>query len=532
MDASYKQYDYTAGYDLATNVPFDAQGLINDLQATATTNETEGWVQNVDQAVIAQRFEQYKTQVENYINTANPDATVGEVLGTRNTIVFEPQTLAAGLPYRLEAITARYSEIPNPLRHTYTVSLAEKTPLAIATEAKIFSVTMPFSRAANSAVALSFVPATQADEDLLLSYLPADGSTNLPSELPGYLIHMKAQLTLDGEIIAEGGDFAMGTELNLTHNFYDPRRTVRPLSSNVIAGEYVAIGVDGGSINPNLLTQTKAQLEQAKTELQAIKTQLDANQTPTISAFLTKHTLTGNLLQTGILGYFAINDALDQLDAKSIGVVTHRLPSIGTFGTSLEPQYLFGSIPKNVKLAGLAMDVDRISTLSAAKNDDAQKDITFFRTTGPRKSAFEHLVPEQLFSTPTQPAQAISAVKALAIAASQGQKIYTLTKTNAAQLNTLTISQAAKNEIAAALNANKEVTVHQAPITYAGWTGEGYIIIDPETGAGAYKISGGENGGALLATTFTVLIYAISISLLALGALSLVVHHLFCKFIC
>ncbi len=176
-------------------------------------------------------------------------------------------------------------------------------------------------------------------------------------------------------------------------------------------------------------------------------------------------------------------------------MVTHRLPSIGTFGTSLEPQYLFGSIPRNVKLAGLAMDVDRISTLSAAKDDDAQKDITFFRTTGPRKSAFEHLIPERLFSTPTQPAQAVSAVKALSIAASQGQKIYTLTKTNAAQLNNLTISQAAKNEIAAALNANKEVTVHQGQITYAGWAGEGYIILDPTTGAGAYKISGGGNGG-------------------------------------
>ncbi|MEW5837730.1 MAG: hypothetical protein AB1717_02725 [Pseudomonadota bacterium] len=39
--------------------------------------------------------------------------------------------------------------------------------------------------------------------------------------------------------------------------------------------------------------------------------------------------------------------------------------------------------------------------------------------------------------------------------------------------------------------------MHQADITVNGWTGSGYIILDPETGAGAYKISGGMNGGAL-----------------------------------
>src|SRR5690606_694950 len=44
----------------------------------------------------------------------------------------------------------------------------------------------------------------------------------------------------------------------------------------------------------------------------------------------------------------------------------------------------------------------------------------------------------------------------------------------------------------------KEVSIHQNPINYYGWSGHGYIIIDPETGAGAYKVSGGANGGVLV----------------------------------
>ena len=39
------------------------------------------------------------------------------------------------------------------------------------------------------------------------------------------------------------------------------------------------------------------------------------------------------------------------------------------------------------------------------------------------------------------------------------------------------------------------VTVSKTQITYNGWTGVGYIIINPTTGAGAYMISGGLAGG-------------------------------------
>jgi hypothetical protein len=121
-----------------------------------------------------------------------------------------------------------------------------------------------------------------------------------------------------------------------------------------------------------------------------------------------------------------------------------------------------------------------------------------------RVSAYEHLIPEKLFTDPNDPnrPQGVSAVKALALAASQGQKIYTLNQANQANHATLlaqvTIDASAKQEIQNALAAGKEVTVHQSPVAQSGWTGSGYIITDPATGSGAYKISGGANGGALV----------------------------------
>jgi len=53
-------------------------------------------------------------------------------------------------------------------------------------------------------------------------------------------------------------------------------------------------------------------------------------------------------------------------------------------------------------------------------------------------------------------------------------------------------------EIRNALNAGKEVITHTDAVSVPGWSGAGYIITDPQTGAGAYKIAGGGNGGKLI----------------------------------
>ncbi|WP_157117916.1 hypothetical protein [Oceanicoccus sagamiensis] len=118
---------------------------------------------------------------------------------------------------------------------------------------------------------------------------------------------------------------------------------------------------------------------------------------------------------------------------------------------------------------------------------------------GATYSAYEHLIPEQLFSTEDEPVGGISAVKALAIASQQGQRIYTFTEDNLSYLSDLTVDQGTKDEIQAQVNNGMVATVHQHPITYAGWTGTGYTIVHPETGAGSYKISGGSDGSIVIA---------------------------------
>jgi len=102
-----------------------------------------------------------------------------------------------------------------------------------------------------------------------------------------------------------------------------------------------------------------------------------------------------------------------------------------TYGSdhALKSQYWFG-IPRNVTIDGLTMDVDHITHLLVHESNDTDLWIVYNRASGARLSAMERLVPEQMFSTEDNPAHGISAVKAIQIAAAEGQKIWTITQAN------------------------------------------------------------------------------------------------------
>src|SRR3546814_14025933 len=81
----------------------------------------------------------------------------------------------------------------------------------------------------------------------------------------------------------------------------------------------------------------------------------------------------------------------------------------------------------------------------------------------------EHSVLEDMFSTPTQPVLGVSTVKAIVVAAQQGQRIYTITAQNlATALDQITLPADVETDIANAVNAGFQVTTHQTDIQYAG----------------------------------------------------------------
>src|SRR5690606_18096441 len=82
------------------------------------------------------------------------------------------------------------------------------------------------------------------------------------------------------------------------------------------------------------------------------------------------------------------------------------------------------------QMDGPLMDVEHITHLLAHKNHDTQQWINYNGAPAARLSAMEQLVPAQMVSTGDYPANGISGVTAVQLAAAAGQEIWTITRTN------------------------------------------------------------------------------------------------------
>ena len=196
------------------------------------------------------------------------------------------------------------------------------------------------------------------------------------------------------------------------------------------------------------------------------------------------------------------------------------LPSAGTFGSVPEVDIFFG-LPRSIRTGGVEMDLDNISTFSKARNNNLLRKINFVQQSGLISSALEYSIPEKMFSSFLGGIQGISAVKAIAIANLEGQPIYHLTQNNINSIIPLLNHSAfIIAEIRSAVNNGMEVIVHQDPVSVTGWSGTGYIIFDPATGAGAYKISNGANGSfiAVGQVLGVMLVVALNLVLLLLAS--------------
>ena len=232
-----------------------------------------------------------------------------------------------------------------------------------------------------------------------------------------------------------------------------------------------------------------------------------------------------------IWSWFAAAESHNRLSQNQAQMIENPGLSYGLFHAVANPISSWGVVRK-VTFPGVNMDIGHIRNLTWAKDNDAKKWIAYNRLRGQYMSALEHAVPERFFNDPrkcnlqgtTSPTaglpdcpQGISAVKALWIAAAQGQRIYTITQQvyndNPGIVNTALSAHSwdTQNRVQQSLDAGYEVTIHQSPITESGWTGAGYTAIDPATGAGAYTIDGGSNGAWLfLLMTFVFAILALA----------------------
>lgn len=491
LDGSMKFFNYTSGLDIKTAVPFDAQSFIDQIKSSTTINQAEGYVTSVNSTLVQQAMQDYQARVQNYISQNYPNATVGDVIGKKEIIQTKPWGLPLTTMFHLVNVAWTSPTLPDNLIHKVSFSVTSDN---IFYDAQPLNITKNLAEVAGKKVTLSYAPATSADAAVINSYLPkphTDGTpiqpSELPSSLPAYLIQLKPELRIDGAVVATGGAIGMGETEDFNIAIMPPNTSAQVVTNKVTAGEYNAIALVVTRISTSQVTALKTKIEQTKAKLE---TQDFTD--------LTKDDIIGDLLYSTVTSYFSELDGMDSITANSLSMTVMRLSSVGRFFSGVNVDWIFG-IPVAVSAGGLAMDIGLIRSLPMALNGESAKKKQFMLTSGMNSSALEHSVPEQLFSTADNQVQGISAVRVLNIANDQGIPIYTINKANiSVVLPQLLIDADAKADIANAVNADKEVTVPKTNISLNGWTGCGYIVTDLSSGAGAYMISGGMNGGLII----------------------------------
>jgi hypothetical protein len=488
LDASYKQYTYTQGLDITSSVPFDAQSFIEHITSTATINNQQNYATNIDSTYIQQQLQNYTTQVQNYLSQNFTNATAQDIIGNKKIIPLNFHFLPCTLPYQIITKGWDSSEIPDSLRDKITFEIINPNTLQ-----SDISYAAALPEIASKKITLSFTPATQADIDTINSYLPQPNPngtpiqpSQLPSSLPAYLIQLKPQLLIDGKVVAVGSAIGLGDSETFNMTFTYPNQSSDVVTNNITAGEYYGIAIDAGGVSDTQLLTAKSKLQNTQANLMA------QNFTG-----LTTDDVIGDLLYTTALGYYAEVDETNQAIANTTGVVEVRIPSEAIFSTTLNINYLYG-VPYNVNSGGLTMDVDKDDMIGDAKDGDTNKTKQYMFMSTANASELESSVPEQLWSTPNNSAIGISAVDALKMANDQSIPIYSINQSNISTiLPQLQLGSDVIANIQDAINTGDIVIAPKTNITSNGWTGCGYIIIDPNTGSSAYMISGGQSGAAI-----------------------------------
>ena len=407
MDPSFKQYSETPGLNLAGAISLNGQGVLDSARQGATC--AADYAQGLNGANIGAAYTTYKTQLAAYLSQQGPDLTVGGVLGTRTIVVENHPILLGSLPYTTVAVGGKFNVLPDALRWKLSYALYADA-IQRAQNVSTFSYTASLPSLLNHRLTLSFTPATAADAATLASYMPqphANGTPILASEfpatLPAYLINVTAQLSVDGQPVAAGGNFTLGAQLAATTAMFIPATGLWDNRDHDLnAGEYQAIALDGQGIGA-------AQMSALQATVSGVNTKLATGQ----YAALGRDDVTGLLLQQAAMSYLALTDANTNIFQRASGMVDVRLPSQVRAIARVEPQYAFG-VAVAAGFPGIRLGIDRYAHAAVSRQGSSLK--AYNRQSMERASAYAADALENLLADAQHPGTGDSAVRALAAA--------------------------------------------------------------------------------------------------------------------
>jgi hypothetical protein len=446
LDATLKDYIDIPGFDATAAVPFDQYEYLSQLREENPVD----W---------------YMRKLQAYLDGLPAPKALGEAMGQRLIKRDGGSVLPAALPYKVLVTANRYGAIPAALKTTIDLAIAD------ATQTSTDGVSFGTVDVAGKRLTLVYEPATSADRDLIAQY----GGDMYA--VPPYMLYLAPTILADGVPVYRGPAVQMGQEQVATLSYRGPTLSAQGVDNRLIAGGYYAIGLNLQGMSAYVVGDKNLRLNQTLARLDPDNIKNDE--------------LIGEHLYAMALFYFYMNDGAYRGAAKLFNVAETRPVSAGFAAFAPTVSYFFG-IPRSVTLNKAQVDIGLELAQASARDGNAAKLQTYMTVRGLMGSHSEHRVWEAVHGF-----EGVSAVKGLQAAYAQGIPVHTIDQSNFdTMFPLLSLAPEDKQEIAEGIRNGLIAIAPQSEITLNDWHGAGFIIKDPTTAGGIYRISGGLSGGS------------------------------------
>lgn len=467
LDASFKKSVQEDGVKLS-----DIKDYLED-SSNQITSSTELYGVNIGNLADYDNSALIKYMLENGYG----ESTLAEAFGGKTIVSEDLGYLTLSLPYQNADKAESFDDISEKDTDSVTIRLYGNSA-----DGKDFSdsdsidYTYQAPDVYGKRIVLSYVPATQADQDVIGEY------GNL-FKAPAYMVKLKPQLSIDGEVVAEGGVCNAGYSQKYTITVHNsaPSDNDDNISNTVIAGGMYCIAMDYGSTSGTVLEDSAEYLNSLK------------DSTTTVNIYSEK--VMGGLLDSVSKLYFGQLDLYNRVLAGQTAVTQARALSLGIVGFKANVTYAF-SRPAELNEGGIFLDIGHDVHSVVSITGEKKNEKSFMLQAGIYASAMEHGVLEQ-----TTGIESVSTIKTFQYAKEHDIPLHTIVKDNLSdELNAITVSDQVKKDIRSAVNAGRIVIIPEKEITINQWSGIGYMVLDPDTYACGYMISGGMAGGSMTAS--------------------------------
>lgn len=471
IDPSFKQYSIEEGLDIKAITGVTDEQILDAFKINADSSIYGDTITNVNIDQMSSFLDDSTEKLQQYLKDNNlENADAKQLIGGKKIIPENLGLLPLTLPYKTVTVLSETNTIPDASSEEIGFYIRGNDPFNLNFSGSYdFDVQFRAAELYGKRITLSWIPASQEDEDIIDSY---GGIFNTPA----YMIQLKPQLKADGQVIAEGNAAGFGNRQEFTIAMGHVGSAAENVVNPVTVGGFYSISFDYGKIDVK--------------ELNEIKDRISAVKDTATEASIYTDEVMGEILNSVGKAYFGQLDGINSIIANAMKVNSIRQVSEAMTGYRPNVRYMFNT-PVEVTGGSFFIDVDHDVFGVTSLEGNKEKEIGYMMNTGMLGSAMEHGIHEQIFQLPS-----VSSIKLLTEASNRGIPIYTIGKHNIDKLSEISATSSVKTDVTNAVNSGKIVVIPQKEINYYNWQGAGYIVMDPETGAAGYMISGGLAGGS------------------------------------